>query len=175
MSKISFKIKLSENNATDKIESALIKLPKSESIKLPSRGTSMVEGTINGSNFQVALEPDGQGSHWFVLDKTMCNSIGVDIGDTVNIEVDPMKIWPEPEVPKDLEDALGLDSKAHDLWLDITPMARWDWIHWFESVKLAETRRERPAKLCSMLKSGKRRPCCFNRTILTHPKSAKLY
>ncbi len=41
----------------------LLKLPKSASAKLPSRGMTMVEGTINGFRFQAALEPDGKGSH----------------------------------------------------------------------------------------------------------------
>jgi hypothetical protein len=52
-------------------------------------------------------------------------------------------------------------------------MARWDWLNWMDAVKQAETLRERPQKLISMLKAGKRRPCCFNRTLLTTPKSAK--
>ena len=43
----------------------LLRLPKSASAKLPSRGMTMVGGTINGFRFQAALEPDGKGSHWF--------------------------------------------------------------------------------------------------------------
>ncbi|KKU82000.1 MAG: hypothetical protein UY09_C0025G0017 [Parcubacteria group bacterium GW2011_GWA2_47_8] len=47
----------------------VLMLPKSASAKLPSRGMTMVEGTINGFRFQAALEPDGKGSHWFRVDK----------------------------------------------------------------------------------------------------------
>ena len=43
----------------------------------------MVAGTINDFRFQAALEPDGKGSHWFKLDKSMCKAIGADAGDTV--------------------------------------------------------------------------------------------
>jgi hypothetical protein len=58
MSTIHFEAKLF------KIDSwTFLRLPKSASAKLPSRGMTMVEGTINGSRFQAALEPDGQGSH----------------------------------------------------------------------------------------------------------------
>jgi hypothetical protein len=53
-------------------------------------------------------------------------------------------------------------------------MARWDWLNWMDAVKLAETRKERPKKLVSMLKGGKRRPCCFNRAARTQPKVAEL-
>jgi len=61
----------------------LLKLPKSESAKLPSRGMTMVAGTIHDFRFQAALELDGKGSHWFKLDKSMCKAVGADAGDTV--------------------------------------------------------------------------------------------
>ena len=77
------------------------------------------------------------------------------------------------KMPADLKKALTADSQAHALWLDITPMARWDWLNWMGSVKLPKTLRERPEKLCSMLKAGKRRPCCFNRAIQMPPKNAE--
>ena len=57
----------------------------------------MVRGTINGSDFQAALEPDGKGSHWFRLDKTMLKTIGADAGDTVKLAIEPVKEWTEPE------------------------------------------------------------------------------
>ncbi len=134
----------------------------------------MVEGTINNFRFRTVLQPDGEGSHWFSVNKGMREAAGVDEGDTVALEIEPSKVWPEPEVPTEVKDALAADPEAHARWTDITPMARWDWLNWMDSVKLAETRRERPKKLISMLKAGKRRPCCFNRAILMAPKSAEL-
>jgi len=38
----------------------IIKLPKSASAKLPSRGMALVEGTINGFRSKFVLEPDGK-------------------------------------------------------------------------------------------------------------------
>ena len=58
----------------------IIRLPKSISAKLPSRGMVMVKGTINGFYFQSALEPDGKGSHWFKIDKTMREASGAEVG-----------------------------------------------------------------------------------------------
>jgi len=54
----------------------LLRLPKSASAQLPSRGMTMVEGTINGSRFQAPLEPDGKGSHWFRVDESMRDAAG---------------------------------------------------------------------------------------------------
>lgn len=143
-------------------------------MKLPSRGTVMVEGMLNDSRFRAALEPDGQGSHWVRVDKQMCEAAQVKAGDIVTLQIKPSKTWPEPNVPTDITRALKSDPEAQALWADVTPMARWDWIHWVDAVKLAETRKQRPEKLVAMLKSGKRRPCCFNRAIFTIPKVAEL-
>lgn len=174
MPSMRFTAELSMPDPTAKIGSQpVITLPMSASVKLPSRGMTMVEGTINGFRFRTVLEPNGQGSHWFRLDKAMRKSVGLDIGGTAHLEIVPTKVWPEPEVTADLQNALAANPQAHALWMDITPMARWDWLNWMDAVKQAETRRERPNKLISMLKSGKRRPCCFNRTLLTTPKSAE--
>src|SRR5215216_720322 len=60
----------------------LLRLPKSASARLPSRGMTMVEGTINDFRFQAALEPDGKGSHWFRVDKAISKAIGADAGNT---------------------------------------------------------------------------------------------
>src|SRR4029077_2100494 len=49
----------------------ILKLPTAASGKLPSRGMSMVEGTLNGHAFQAPLEPDGTGSHWFRVSTLM--------------------------------------------------------------------------------------------------------
>src|SRR3979411_614454 len=91
----------------------LLGLPKSASAKLPSRGMTMVEGTINGFRFQAALEPDGKGSHWFRIDKTMREAAGAKAGDTVTLAIEPTKDWPEPKVPADLKSAFTADPQAH--------------------------------------------------------------
>ena len=147
----------------------LLRLPKNASAKLPSRGMTMVAGTINDFRFQAALEPDGKGSHWFKLDKTMRKAVGADAGDTVMLAIEPIKEWPEPKVPADLKNALAAAPQAQTLWMEITPMARWDWIRWIGSTKNPDTRKRRIEVTFSKFKAGKRRPCCFNRTVCTEP------
>src|SRR5258708_7776700 len=81
----------------------VLKLPKSASEKLPSRGMTMVDGTINDFHFQAALEPDGKGSHWLKVDKTMLKAARATVGDTVILAIEPTSKWPEPKVPADLK------------------------------------------------------------------------
>ncbi|OHB18346.1 MAG: hypothetical protein A2666_02875 [Parcubacteria group bacterium RIFCSPHIGHO2_01_FULL_47_10b] len=147
----------------------VLMLPKSASAKLPSRGMTMVEGTINGFRFQAALEPDGKGSHWFRVDKAMREAADAGAGDTVVLAIQPTRVWPEPAVPADFKHALAVVPQAHSIWIDITPMARWDWIRWIRSTKRPETRMRRIEVACSKLKAGNRRPCCFNRNVCTVP------
>jgi uncharacterized protein YdeI (YjbR/CyaY-like superfamily) len=65
------------------------------------------------------------------------------------------------ELPADLKEALENDREALSTWLDITPLARNEWICWIESTKKNETRRKRVDWGRSNLNEGKRRPCCW--------------
>src|SRR3954451_9536482 len=109
----------------------ILRLPESASEKLPSRGMTMVAGTLNGVPFKTLLEPDGryapgeQPSHWFRPDEKLLDDAHAAAGDTVHVSLTPTKEWIEPEVPEDLEKALATSSKAEALWKDITPLARW--------------------------------------------------
>ncbi len=147
----------------------LLRLPKSASVRLPSRGMVIVDGTINEIPFQTALEPDGKGSHWFRLGESMRKSAQADAGDTVSLAIEPSAQCPEPKVPADLKVALAAAPEAHELWMDITPMARWDWIRWIGATKNPETRRRRIEVTLSKFRDRKRRPCCFDRTQCTDP------
>jgi Bacteriocin-protection, YdeI or OmpD-Associated len=64
-------------------------------------------------------------------------------------------------LPADLRKALAADPKALAKWEDLTPLARNEWICWTISVKKPETRREHVKRVCSELKEGMRRPCCW--------------
>ena len=179
VSKIRFKAKLFRPAASAKAESwAFLTLPKNASAKLPSRGMTTVEGTINGFPFRATLEPDGQKSHWLKVSRKMRQSAGADAGDIVTLEIASAGAEPEPRVPADLRKALAAAPKARALWSDITPVARRDWIQWITSAKRPETRTRRIDNACAMLASGKRRVCCFDRSGyyskgLSAPKAAR--
>ena len=164
--KIRFKAKLFRPVESEKGDSwTFLTLPKNASAKLPSRGMTAIEGTINGAPFQTTLEPDGQKSHWLKVDRKLSEAAGADAGDVIMLEIAPAAEEPEPKVPADLRKALAVAApRARALWSDITPNARRDWIHWIISAKQPETRARRIKNACSMLAAGKGRVCCFDRS-----------
>ena len=64
-------------------------------------------------------------------------------------------------LPSDFQKAIYSTPKAKEVWDDITPLAKNEWICWVTSGKKAETRNIRIEKSISKLKSGMRRPCCW--------------
>ncbi len=170
MATIRFETKLFQINAR-----TILRLPEDASAELPSRGMTMVSGTINGAPFQAVLEPDGryasgqQPSHWFSPGTKLLEDASARAGDTVQVALEPTSEWIEPEVPEDFQKALAASPKAEAVWKEITPLARWDWIRWIRAVKTPETRQKHIDVALDKLNRGMRRPCCFNRNMCSEP------
>ena len=152
---------------------AIVRLPEDASAKLPSRGQVAVKGAMNGVFFQAVLEPDGRRGHWLKIDEKLRQALAVSPGDTVGLTVEPAKDWPEPDIPKDFQTALGMAPDISEVWKDITPMARWEWVRWINATKNLHTRERRVEVGISKLRSGKRRPCCFDLAACTDPDLSK--
>ena len=149
---------------------SILRLPEAASKSLPSRGQVAVQGTINGHAFQTVLEPDGYSGHWIRVDEGLQEAAGIRFGDIATLEIVATKDWPEPKVPQDLRTALAAaPERIHELWKDITPMARWEWVRWVNATKNPVTRKRRVEVTISKMNSGKRRPCCFDLAACTDP------
>lgn len=128
--------------------------------RFPSRGTTKVEGTINGHPFRAALQPSTSGGPWLRVNKAMLRGAGADAGDTVKLAI--LGPEPEPTIPDDLRVALAASNEAKTLWDDLASMGRRDWVRWIESARQPDTRTRRVARTIEQLSSGKRRACCVN-------------
>lgn len=135
----------------------------------------MVKGSLNDVPIQTPLEPDGNWSHWFKVEDDVLKSAQAKAGDEVSIRVTviPNKQWPEPEIPRDIQQAIEGDDTARALWQQITPMAHWEWVRWIRSTGRQETRDHRIAVAISKMNAGERRPCCWNRNLSTEPAVSK--
>jgi Bacteriocin-protection, YdeI or OmpD-Associated len=65
------------------------------------------------------------------------------------------------KLPADFRKAIESDATAKRLWIDITPLARNEWICWVTSPKKEETRKRRIEVGIDKLRGGMRRPCCW--------------
>lgn len=155
-------------------DTTLVRLPKHASQRLPSRGQVAVRASIGGHDFETVVEPDGRRGHWVRIDEALQRSAGVGPGDTPKLTLEVSPDWPEPDVPDDLAAALAAaPAKVRDVWEDITPMARWEWVRWVQATGNPQTRQRRVEVSISKLNSGKRRPCCFDLSSCTDPNLAK--
>lgn len=64
-------------------------------------------------------------------------------------------------MPADLRKAVVSDRKVSEVWKDITPLARNEWICWVTSAKKEETRQRRIMVGLDKMRKGMRRPCCW--------------
>ncbi len=144
----------------------VMRLPQDASDQLPSRGQTLVRGIINDTKILTPLEPDGYGGHWLeISDATIEDGDTFKAGDSVTVNIEPAKDWPEPVIPKDLKSALDNNAEAYATWVKATPMAHWEWLRWLNSTNNPQTRAKRVEVSCSKLTRGMRRPCCFNRSM----------
>ena len=148
----------------------IIVLPKSVSSKLPSRGINMVNVKVGNSSFVTLLEPDGIGSHWFILKYKILKNLD---SKMLTFTFELVENWPEPSIPSDIDNKLKVDSDLNIIWNSLTTQARWDFLRWINETSNKNTRKGRIDKMINMLKSGKRRPCCFNRTKCCFPGLSK--
>lgn len=65
------------------------------------------------------------------------------------------------KLPSDMKKAILADKKMKQMWQDITPLARNEWICWTVTCVKAETRAKHIDVMRDKMHKGERRPCCW--------------
>jgi len=65
------------------------------------------------------------------------------------------------KLPPDMKKAILADKKIEEIWQDITPLARNEWICWTITVAKPETRTKHIVVMRDKMLKGERRPCCW--------------
>ncbi|USQ76010.1 YdeI/OmpD-associated family protein [Ornithinimicrobium cryptoxanthini] len=151
----------------------IVRVPEDVSSALPSRGQVAVEAQVNGRAWATVVEPDGRKGHWLAVDEQLQTALSLSDGDTVDVELEPTRAWPEPDLPEDFEAALTDASDLAEPWDSITPMARWEWVRWVSATRNPQTRERRIEVSVDKLRNGSRRPCCFDLSSCTDPELSK--
>jgi len=65
------------------------------------------------------------------------------------------------ELPADMRKAIQADKKMTEVWEDISPLARNEWICWTITCAKPETRAKHIVVMRDKMHKGERRPCCW--------------
>ncbi len=65
------------------------------------------------------------------------------------------------KIPIDVKKILISKPEFYEIWEDITPLSRNEFICWIEDTKNVETRQRRINIMLDKFKKGQRRPCCW--------------
>jgi hypothetical protein len=116
--------------------STILRLPEKASNQLPSRGQVAVQGNCQRARVPDRRRPDGESGHWVPASAKQQLAAALRARDTAEVELVPLEDWPEPKVPRDLQAALAAaPDRIQELWKDITPMARWEWVRWVNATR----------------------------------------
>jgi hypothetical protein len=115
-----------------------------------------VAGTLNGVPFRGRLAVYG-GQTVLGFKKAFRAEVGVEVGDTVEVELDRDEAPREVEVPAELQAALEGDAEARAAYEKLSFTHRREFAQWVAEAKREETRERRAAKALEMVRAGETR------------------
>jgi len=148
----------------------IIRIPKAYESSFSTRGMTMIKIKVNQETYNLPLEPDGYGCHWFEWPDDL------ETFDEVSFEFEESKEWYQPDLAEDILSQL-INHSLINQWEYLTVKAKWSWIRWVNFTENKETRIKRINTMMDMLSHNKKRPCCFDHsrsTVNQVSKSGKL-
>ena len=93
-----------------------VRIPFSVPEVFGTKGQLKVRGTINGKPYRSSAMPEGDGSHFLVVNKALRDAVGVTQGDVVRVEMEPDGAPRPLDLPDDLRQALAANDGAPALF-----------------------------------------------------------
>jgi hypothetical protein len=122
-------------------------LPADAGAAMGGRARIPVAGTINGVAFRGSTMPMGDGRHCVGFRKdTRAEAGGVEMGDTVTIEIRRDDAPRTVDVPPDLARALAAEAGLRDAFDAMSYTHRREWVEAVEEAKRPKTRARRIAQ-----------------------------
>ena len=94
------------------------------------------------------------GENLIGLSRAARQSVGVEVGDTVEVEIAPDSAPRTVEVPSDLAAALAADPEAGSAFDKLAYSHRREYVRWVTEAKRQQTRTDRIAKAVEMVRAG---------------------
>jgi hypothetical protein len=122
---------------------AFIRVPRDVATKLGLKGRQKVRAVIAGVPYRGSLMPMGDGTFGLGVLKAVQREKGIDIGDTITVDLDLDTQERTVELPDDLARELKRNSKAAAAWAALSYTDRKEIARSLEEAKKPETRERR--------------------------------
>jgi hypothetical protein len=116
-----------------------------------TKGRMAVKGTLNGLEFRSSLFPNGDGTHFMMINKTMQKSTGLKVGDTAKIEIEEDTETRTLKVPEDVSATLHSQPEVEKTFKRYSYSVQKEWLNWIEEAKQPKTRKRRIEKVVQEL------------------------
>ena len=119
-----------------------------------TRTKVLVKGTINGVPFRNALMPNGDGTHYLVVNGSLRAVAGVDVGDDVEVILQLDAPPKTAATPNDLAEAIHRDSDAEAYFEKLPPSAQAEYANFVAGAKRPHTRAKRIEQTLAKLRES---------------------
>lgn len=111
-----------------------------------------VKGTINGVPFRNSLMPNGDGTHYLVVNGSLRAVAGAAIGDTVDVVLQLDSKPKTDELPTELAEAINRDVVAKRCFETMPPSHQREYVEYVAEAKKPETRAKRVERTLAKLR-----------------------
>jgi hypothetical protein len=142
----------------DGMDTAYVSIPYNVEETYGTRGQVKVKAKFDGHPYRGVLANMGTGCHLIMLRKDVRAAIGKQVGDKVNVEIEPDLEERIVDIPDDLKKALAKSKKAQTFFDSLAYTNKKEYALWISSAKREETRQKRLSELVPKLLAGKKNP-----------------
>jgi Domain of unknown function (DUF1905)/Bacteriocin-protection, YdeI or OmpD-Associated len=131
-----------------------IDLPFDAVTAFGKKGQVRVQGTIDGQAYRSTAMPHGDGRHYLVVNRTIRDAAGADVGSTVHVVMEVDSAKRTVTVPADFTRALAANPAAKKEFKGFPYPHQKEMVEWIRDAKRAETRKRRIALAIERLAAG---------------------
>ena len=131
----------------------LVAVPRDVAATLGLKGFPKIQAVISGTPYRGSLMPMGDGTYCLGVLKSICEAAGIDLGDSVTVQLGIDSAARTVDPPEDLARALAQDKKAAAAWEALSYTTRKEHARGIEEAKRPETRERRLAGTLEFLRS----------------------
>jgi hypothetical protein len=121
--------------------------------QLPSKGRFRMEGTMNGTPFNLAIQNDKELGKYFVISTPFLRELKCKPGEKVSVQF-KLVSHEQLEIPEEFLAALEQDPDGHKIFYSFTIGLQRGLVHYIKSAKQIDTRIKRSLELIQKMKNG---------------------